>query len=309
MENEASLNCFDIDDTLMHTQNVIHVVDQEGKILHKLNSAQFAQYTFKPGEKIDYADLRNAQSFAASAKPNKAVFNTAKRMMDKFTSQHQRFIIVTARADFDDKDVFLNTFRKYGFDIDRTHVYRAGNINLPTAEAKKLIIRRELMKHPYKTVRLFDDASKNLDAFLELKDEFPHIDFKAILITSNGAMVQYGNIKEDGAPANAAGAGGIAGIGIGSKGEAPGPASVLSRLRRKPLDEDTFAGEPVFKVSDDFYHRCYHGKKKFHTYEKYVGSDEHGEKIRQYGRKNYDKPIVIQNEKTGAMLYLKYGKK
>lgn len=122
-----------------------------------------------------------------------------------------------------------------------------------------------------------------------------------------------------GAPANAVGGGHVAGLGVGPQGEPPGPKSVLARLRRKkPLmtgiqeevtNQDYFAGNPVFKVSDNYYHKCYHGKKKFHKYEKYVGNDAYGEAIRQYGRKNYSKPIVIQNETTGAMLYLRYGKK
>lgn len=82
------------------------------------------------------------------------------------------------------------------------------------------------------------------------------------------------------------------------------------KLREEEVtNQDYFAGNPVFKVSDNYYHKCYHGKKKFHKYEKYVGNDAYGEAIRQYGRKNYSKPIVIQNETTGAMLYLRYGKK
>jgi hypothetical protein len=126
-------------------------------------------------------------------------------------------------------------------------------------------------------------------------------------------------VAED-APANAAGGGNVAGIGVGPQGEPPGPKNILARLRRKkPVEvaeqivevtnQDYFAGNPVFKVSDDFYHKCHMGKKKYHRYEKYVGGDHMGEAIRQYGLKNHGKPIVIQNEKTGAMLYLRYGKK
>lgn len=128
------------------------------------------------------------------------------------------------------------------------------------------------------------------------------------------------SVTED-APANAAGGGNVAGIGVGPQGEPPGPKNILARLRRKrPVEvkeveiaeatqQDYFAGNPVFKVSDDFYHKCHMGKKRYHRYDKYVGTDQMGETIRQYGLKNHGKPIVIQNEKTGAMLYLRYGKK
>ena len=50
------------------------------------------------------------------------------------------------------------------------------------------------------------------------------------------------------------------------------------------------------------------GKKKYAKYENYVGNDEVGEEIRQYGRANPSKPIIIKDSLTGAMLYLKYGK-
>lgn len=95
----------------------------------------------------------------------------------------------------------------------------------------------------------------------------------------------------------------------GRKARQEGRKTKSDPVNEEVTNQEYFAGNPVFKVSDDYYHKCYHGKKKFHKYEKYVGNDAYGEAIRQYGRKNYSKPIVIQNETTGAMLYLRYGKK
>lgn len=119
-------------------------------------------------------------------------------------------------------------------------------------------------------------------------------------------------ITED-APANSAGGGGVAGIGVGPQGEPPGPKSIVAlirrlRLKKKNVTEETFAGNKVFKVKSEFYHRCRLGKKKYHRYDKYVGSDELGDKIRQFGRENCSLPIIVQDENTGAMIYLRYGK-
>lgn len=164
------------------------------------------------------------------------------------------------------------------------------------------------------------------------------------------------SIKED-APANAAGSGAVAGLGVGPQGEPPGPQSILTRmLKRKkleqeekwsqdykksidcsnpkgfsqkahcagrkarqagrdtksePITEAMFAGNQVFVVPSDYYHNCRVGKQRYHKYEKYVGKDEIGETIRRYGRdrKNRNKPIIVQDEKTGAMTYLRYGGK
>ena len=49
-------------------------------------------------------------------------------------------------------------------------------------------------------------------------------------------------------------------------------------------------------------------KRKYAKYEEYVGADEVGQQIREYGNSNYGKPIIVQDEITGAMMYLRYGK-
>jgi hypothetical protein len=72
-----------------------------------------------------------------------------------------------------------------------------------------------------------------------------------------------------------------------------------------------FAGNDVFVVDDATFQYCQQGKKKFLRWEKYVGKNRVGDAIRAYGRdrKNKGKPIVLQHERSGAMIYLKYGHK
>lgn len=79
------------------------------------------------------------------------------------------------------------------------------------------------------------------------------------------------------------------------------------QTKKESITEATFAGHEVFVVPSEYYHKCRMGKHRHHRYEKYVGNDEIGETIRQYGRKNHKKPIIVQDEKTGAMTYLRYG--
>jgi 8-oxo-dGTP pyrophosphatase MutT (NUDIX family)/GNAT superfamily N-acetyltransferase len=108
--------------------------------------------------------------------------------------------MVTARADFDDRDVFLNTFKKYGVDMDRVHVYRAGNIGLkvPTEEKKKMIIRRVMGQDHYDKVIMYDDAEPNLQAFMSLASEYPWSRFYAWHVDRSGRATEYhrSNIKE-----------------------------------------------------------------------------------------------------------------
>lgn len=95
--------------------------------------------------------------------------------------------------------------------------------------------------------------------------------------------------------ANVVGSGNIA----GTTGDPPKGSKTM--LRR-------FAGNDVFVVDQDRYMKAKFGKRKYLKYEMYVGNDDIGDEIRQYGRKYPNKPIILQCEKTGAMTFLRYGK-
>ena len=187
----GSLSVFDIDDTLFHTTTKVYVT-KGGKKVGELSPAEFNVYKLKPGEEFDFAQFRSAKVFADTAKPIETVFKTAKKLISRFAKYpDKRIIIVTARADLDDKQLFLDTFKKYGFDISKVHVYRAGNIKAPGAEAKKQIVRDQMKAGRYHYARMFDDAKANLDKFLELKQEFPSVNFEAFFIHEDGRITRY----------------------------------------------------------------------------------------------------------------------
>ncbi len=190
-EVSGSLSIFDIDDTLFSTTTQVFV-KKDGKVVEKLTPAQFNVYKLKPGEEFDFAQFRSSKVFSDTAKPIQTVFKTAKKMITRFRANpNKRIIVVTARADLDDKHLFLDTFRKYGFDVGQVHIYRAGNIKAPGAEAKKQIIRDQMKGGKYSIVRMFDDAKANLDKFIELHTEFPKVNFEAFLIHEDGRITRY----------------------------------------------------------------------------------------------------------------------
>ena len=72
------------------------------------------------------------------------------------------------------------------------------------------------------------------------------------------------------------------------------------------IPDDTFAGVDVFNVGDTEYNNCKFGKKKHARWENYVDVDsESGKRIYGYAKKNPNKSIIVQHDKTGHMLYLK----
>ena len=178
---------FDIDDTLVNTQTEVHVV-KDGKVVNSLNSHDFTHYKLQPGETFDFKDFRNAREFFEKSKPIIPMMNQLKR--DIATGND--VVMVTARADFDDKELFLDTFRKYGIDIDKVHVYRAGNLpSGSTEERKKKIIKGLLDKKNYTKAIMYDDAIPNLQLFVSLKKEHPNTIFYAWHVSLEGNASEY----------------------------------------------------------------------------------------------------------------------
>ncbi len=157
----AALTVFDIDETLFHTKAKILVL-KNNKVVKELDNREFNTYKLKPGESFDFRQFRDAKFFNATSVPIEKMWRKAKSTLDTIGRRpSSKVIIVTARSDFDDKETFLDTFRKHGLDIDKIHVHRAGNLNLPSGEAKKIIIGQYLETGEFDTVRLFDDEEVN----------------------------------------------------------------------------------------------------------------------------------------------------
>jgi len=107
-----------------------------------------------------------------------------------------------------------------------------------------------------------------------------------------GAM----NLTEDVGAVGGPGLGPAAGAGSGYPGPEPTPSIAIP---------ETFAGCRVFGVDSDTFQKCRFGKKKHARYEQYVGSTPIGEEIRNYGRKYRKKGIIIMDQKSGVMFYLR----
>lgn len=179
-----SLTIFDIDDTLFHTTAKIRVL-KDGLVVRELTNQEFNNYTLQPGESFDFGEFKSAEKFNKESKPIRPMIAKLKSILNRTRG---KVIMLTARADFDNKHTFLNTFRKYGIDMDRIHVHRAGNLPGPEspAEKKAVFVRSYLNSGQYNRVRLYDDSMKNLIVFKNLKKEYPTVDFRAYYVGPEG---------------------------------------------------------------------------------------------------------------------------
>lgn len=189
------LTIFDIDDTLLHTTAQIKVV-QNGKIVRKLNNQEFNTYQLKPGEKFDFGEFRDAEKFRRESQPIRPMIAKLKAILKN--AGNNRVIMLTARADFDDKNKVLATFGRYGIDMSRVHIYRAGNLpgDAIPAEKKAVIVRKFLDSGLYNRVRLYDDSMSNLRVFKDLKYEYPDVDFRAYYVGPSGSATTVEQLDE-----------------------------------------------------------------------------------------------------------------
>lgn len=190
----GGLHMFDVDDTLFHTTAKIHVKDKTGKTVKTLDNSEFNTHTLPKDHHYDFSEFRNADKFHKESKP-------ISKMIGKIKAIHQnvmkkpgsKVILNTARADFDDKNKFLDKFKQHGIDIDNIHVERAGNIpgDEHPSEKKAQVVRNHLARQNYKHVSLYDDSKSNLNRLLKMKQEYPNVKFHAYHVQPDGSTKKY----------------------------------------------------------------------------------------------------------------------
>jgi len=190
----STLHVFDVDDTLVHSNAKVHVKNSDGKTVQKLNTSEYNHHKLSAGHHYDYHEFNSADVFKKS-RPIKKMIRTINATQNTTSKNpHNKVIINTARADFDNKHKFLDTLSHHGIKhMDKIHVHRAGNLpgNEKPAHKKLVFIRQHLAKHPYSHVRMYDDSHENLKAFLGLKSEFPKTKFHAYHVDSHGKMSKF----------------------------------------------------------------------------------------------------------------------
>ena len=191
---EKKLVIFDIDDTLVTTNTRVGVV-RDGKTIKTLDSHEFTLYKKQPGEEFDFGAFRDAEDFFKHAQP---IAPMIEQLKDDIATGN-KVVMVTARSDFNNKEIFLKTFEQWNVDMSKVHVYRAGNDTdpVPIDEKKARIIRRLLNGHPYNKAIMYDDSRPNLESFLKLRQEYPNTRFYAWHVDHSGHASEYARAVDE----------------------------------------------------------------------------------------------------------------
>lgn len=187
-EAGTGLTVFDLDDTLFKTFAKVKVI-KNGKVTTSLTNQQYNTYKLAPGEEFDFGEFRSAEVFQRTSSPIANMIGKAKAIIKNAISKGSKVIISTARANFDNKDIFLQALNAHGIDTDKLYIERAGNLNLGSSpKNKKAVFRKYLRSGLYKRIRFFDDDINNLTSFKSLQKEYPDTSFEAWHVQHDGTI-------------------------------------------------------------------------------------------------------------------------
>jgi hypothetical protein len=183
------LTVFDIDDTLFHTFATVKIV-KDNKIIKSLTNQEYNVYKLKAGEIFDFGEFSSADTFRKTSKPITRMLNKAKAIIKNAEAAGSKVIIMTARANFDDKKTFLQTFKDHGLNINNVYIERAGNLGAKNSSAKnkRFLFHKYLRGGKFARVRFFDDAISNIIMFKSLEKQYPLTSFEAYHVQSDGSV-------------------------------------------------------------------------------------------------------------------------
>ena len=114
-----SISFIDIDETTFHTYAKVGVM-KNGKKIGDLDNQQFNTYTLKDGEYFDFGEFKDSEVFNKTSEPINPIIEKIQNMINsiKKNCKLEKVIFLTARGDFNNKELFLKTFRENGIDVD-----------------------------------------------------------------------------------------------------------------------------------------------------------------------------------------------
>lgn len=183
------LTMFDIDDTMFTSNASVLVVNKKTGKKKELNPQEFNHYKLQSGEEYDFGQFKSSKLFYNTATPIGKMISKFKAILKNAVKKGSKVILVTARGDMDDRDLFLKTFEVNGISMDNVYVERAGNIGLDSsAKNKEVVFRKYLDTGEYKRIRLFDDHVENLYALLKLRHDYQDVEFEAYRVKKDGSI-------------------------------------------------------------------------------------------------------------------------
>jgi len=158
------LSVFDFDDTIAKSDAWIYVVNK-GRNIKKLDPAQFAVYSPRPGETFDFKDFDRAIRNPRLIKKNAQLLRKQLSKARKASRGTRKVTILTARRLGAPVTSFL---KSVGIDA---YVVPLGSAD-PQLKADWI---EQQIKKGYDTIYFMDDSNKNISAVDNMLKQYPNV--------------------------------------------------------------------------------------------------------------------------------------
>ena len=158
MAGGKTLYVTDFDDTLVHTDARVILIDKDGK-RRELSPAEYASYEKQDGDTFDFSEFEQLKN----ARPIKKYFNLLKRVLDE--KRADKVVVLTARGHTRPIAQFL----KNNGITSGVKIAALGSSD-PMAKARYI---EKHIEDGYNRVAFVDDAPKNVKAVKTLIDKHP----------------------------------------------------------------------------------------------------------------------------------------
>jgi len=166
--NESKLRVFDFDDTLVKSQSKIRVTYPDGTVEH-LTSAEYAAQGEDPENEYDFSEFEEV----IDPQEIEKVTNILRNVVGA-GSDGREAVVLTARRPVSE-DAIKDYLEEIGIDISKITFVLLGDAD-PLAKSNWI---EEKIKSGATDILFLDDSGKNVDAVLDLKQQYPDIKIDA----------------------------------------------------------------------------------------------------------------------------------
>jgi hypothetical protein len=166
--NESKLRVFDFDDTLVRSQSKIKVTHPDGSVEH-LTSAEYASQGENPENEYDFSDFEEV----INPQEIEKVTNILRNVVNAGTDGRE-VVILTARRPVSE-DAIKDYLEEIGIDTSNITFVLLGDAD-PFAKSNWI---ENKIKDGVTDILFLDDSGKNVDAVLDLKQQYPDIKIDA----------------------------------------------------------------------------------------------------------------------------------
>jgi FMN phosphatase YigB (HAD superfamily) len=166
--NESKLRVFDFDDTLVRSQSKIKVTYPDGTVEY-LTSAEYAAQGENPENEYDFSDFEEV----INPQEIEKVTNILRNVVNAGTDGRE-VVILTARRPISE-DAIKEYLEEIGIDASKITFVLLGDAD-PLAKSNWI---ENKIKDGTTDILFLDDSGKNVDAVLDLKQQYPDIKIDA----------------------------------------------------------------------------------------------------------------------------------